>query len=531
MKYNRYMFVWGLLLAGMTTVNAQSQEKTAKAEKNFYTMERIKADNPWAESANFAGLIFNEAEDFSVVKARFEYEEGNFRNVSDPVGRNLFNLQTESFRRLNKVYFYGKLQFDYSNRRKMGWAGVLNPYDSPIWITDSTPASQRLEMYRLDGGVGYRLGQHFAIGARVAYDVAENAKQKDARNRNRYMNMRVYPGLLWHGSFLRGGATFIYGKKTEKVDIGIMGTGNVHKIYDFNGLWYYTYTHMQDGNNLLRDYKNEILGGSLQLEFYGKKWRFFNQLEFTNREQDVFCSAMGDEKGGEMKERNYDYTGALVRRGDRYNHYLHLVGNFSDQLGYENIQQKEVVDGNSVWVEYGRKNRTTVENIRGDVYYSLVRNRSAYNASWNAVIGARGFSMERAYRIYPLKYTQEIRNIEGYLSFNKNFLFKKGMFDCRLKGAYGVGSGTMLEEEKEADTGNPDVSEYLQQTDLLLAEYEYFTADRFSLGLDARYTWFLQPEKGYSLYADVRTDYKKAVSGLYKGKERAEIRLVVGFAF
>lgn len=530
MKQNRYMLVWGLLLAGMATVNAQAQEKVEKAEKNFYTMERIKADNPWSESTNFAGLIFNKAQDFSVVESHFDYEEGNFRNVSDPSARNLINLQTESFRHLNKVYFYGKLGFNYSNRRKMGWAGVLEPYDSPIWIADSTPGSQRLENYSLDGGVGYELGRHFAIGARVVYDVSDNAKRKDARNHNRYMNMRVYPGVLYHGSFLRGGVNFIYGKKTEKVSIGIMGSGGVHKIYDFNGLWFYTYTYMQDGS-MVRDFKNEILGGSVQLEFYGKKWRFFNQLEYTRREQEVYRSELGDERGGEMKERNYNYTGTLIRQGDRYNHYLHLSGAFNSQLGYENIQQKEVVDGDQVWVEYGKKNRTTVEAVRADVHYSLFRNRTAYNSSWNAVIGGRGFSLERAYRIFPLKYKQEIRSVEGYLSFNKNFLFKKGMFDCRVDGAYAKGSGTMLEQEKEAGTGEPDVSQYMQQTDLLLAEYEYFTADRFNVGLDARYTWFLNRDKGFSLYADANVSYRKAVSGMYKGKERTAFQVLVGFAF
>ena len=118
-------------------------------------------------------------------------------------------------------------------------------------------------------------------------------------------------------------------------------------------------------------------------------------------------------------------------------------------LGYENIQQKEVINQNSTWTQFGKKNKSSIESIVYDANYNLFRNRTAYNSCWNAQIGAKGFYAERVYRLYPAKFQQILRNTEGYLSLEKNFLFKKGMLDCGINGAYTIGGGTMLKMKLE----------------------------------------------------------------------------------
>ena len=48
-----------------------------------------------------------------------------------------------------------------------------------------------------------------------------------------------------------------------------------------------------------------------------------------------------------MKQRVYDYTGALNISGEKFSHYINLKADFSSMLGYENIQQKEIINQNS----------------------------------------------------------------------------------------------------------------------------------------------------------------------------------------
>ena len=47
MKFKKiYTLGLGLLIAGMSAVNAQTQDN----EKIFYRMDRVKANNPWTKS-------------------------------------------------------------------------------------------------------------------------------------------------------------------------------------------------------------------------------------------------------------------------------------------------------------------------------------------------------------------------------------------------------------------------------------------------------------------------------------------------
>ena len=152
------------------------------------------------------------------------------------------------------------------------------------------------------------------------------------------------------------------------------------------------------------------------------------------KKQEIFKANYNKERGGEMKQRAYNYTGAFNVSGEKYNHYINLQADFSNMLGYENIQQKEVINQNSTWTQFGKKNKSSIESTVYDANYNLFRNRTAYNSCWNAQIGAKGFYAERVYRLYPAKFQQILRNTEGYLSFEKNFLFKKGMLDCGING-------------------------------------------------------------------------------------------------
>ena len=119
------------------------------------------------------------------------------------------------------------------------------------------------------------------------------------------------------------------------------------------------------------------------------------------------------ERGGEMKQRVYNYTGALNISGEKYSHYMNLQADFSNMLGYENIQQKEVINQNSTWTQFGKKNKSSIESIVCDANYNLFRNRTAYNSCWNAQIGAKGFYAERVYRLYPAKFQQILKNIHS----------------------------------------------------------------------------------------------------------------------
>ena len=92
------------------------------------------------------------------------------------------------------------------------------------------PGRQTMETYILEGGIGYMIGKHWSIGAKIDYLTASNAKKKDARNKNTYMNLKVYPGVVYRSKYLNLGLNFIYQKETENIDIRTIGTGRTPEL-------------------------------------------------------------------------------------------------------------------------------------------------------------------------------------------------------------------------------------------------------------------------------------------------------------
>lgn len=517
--------LFALVLLTAATVGTQAQEK------NYYRMERLKADNPWLTSYNAAGLVTNTAERFSIIEGGWQYENGKFRNVHDPSRLNGMNLRTESLLHLNKLYFYGKFSFDYKIRNHMGWTNVLSPYDTPIYVADSIPGEQTLEVYHIDGGVSYPLGKHFAVGAQIRYETTSNAKHKDARNQNTYMSLTLCPGVMFRSGPLRLGASMIYQKMTEFADIKIIGTGKIHEVFEFEGLWHYKSTVLSEGNTMEREYKQKIYGGAFQIEFSGKNFNFFNEFSVTQRRQDIYPNSFTNERSGKLKERNYSYNGLLHKSTKNYDHYLSLQLKSANYLTYENIQQIEIIDQNEVWVQYGIKNKSSVDRVDADISYRLFKNRTAYNSSWDAEIGARGFYVKKTYRLYPANFIQKAGNYEGYLSFNKNFLRDQGMFDCKVNLTYGIGEGKKLKTEMEAEGEIPGEDQYKRRNDLLEKEYDFLTSDHYRGTLSLRYTRFINKSKGMTLYGDARFCYSRSLDGCFAHQNRTAVSTCVGFTF
>ena len=108
MKFKKIYTLW----SGSThRRDVGSKCPNSRQREDFYRMDRVKANNPWTKSLNYAGLTFNENQDFTIVELDFQYGKGSFRNVNAPHAFNKTNLQTESFRRLNKSILLREIQF------------------------------------------------------------------------------------------------------------------------------------------------------------------------------------------------------------------------------------------------------------------------------------------------------------------------------------------------------------------------------------------------------------------------------------
>lgn len=58
----------------------------------------------------------------SIAEVNYDFEQGGLRNVTDGAEVNAFGVRSESYRRWNRLSFYGKLSYDYaaSKDRQLG---------------------------------------------------------------------------------------------------------------------------------------------------------------------------------------------------------------------------------------------------------------------------------------------------------------------------------------------------------------------------------------------------------------------------
>lgn len=70
---------------------------------------------------NAAGLMLNQAS-LSIAEVNYDFEQGGLRNVTDGAEVNAFGVRSESYRRWNRLSFYGKLSYDYAASKDRSWA-------------------------------------------------------------------------------------------------------------------------------------------------------------------------------------------------------------------------------------------------------------------------------------------------------------------------------------------------------------------------------------------------------------------------
>jgi hypothetical protein len=172
-----------------------------------------------------------------------------------------------------------------------------------------------------------------------------------------------------------------------------------------------------------------------------------------------------------------------------------------------------------------------------ELAYTFDQPRNECNNLWNLSLGMKGYTIENAYKQYPLKYVQEWNYTETFASFNKNFLLKSGMLDINPTIAYGWGSGIMNDKKALNEMLPEELEEYMplpaqQLLPQLAAEYAFMTADRLNMGIRCRYTYFLNKNKGYNLYGDFRYNYVYAMGdNILKDTHRNYLSLTLGLSF
>lgn len=535
---NKIIYVITIVAMGLQSGTLLAQK--ASSDKSTYTFDRLEKRAPWIASDNAAGLVYNNALNFSTVGAYYGYQDGEYMSYNDPGKYQTFGIQTKSYVKANKVYFYGSFNYDYGIKNNQAWLGTIYPEGTLNPILDSVPGKVLREDYILSAKAGYPINENWSIGGAFDYHTATAAKRKDGRNANTLSKLSIAPGLTYHKGMITAGLNLAYQHNVEKVKYSYIGDVTGKFLYNLEGLFFNSTYGITNTSIVDRGYSTDVYGGAIQFELNNKNFKFFNQFKADyNRESDY--------EGLNLLKRfafveglKYQYDGLLTYRSNKIDHTLALNFLSNEQLSYSVSNISEQIPGeNNSWTffEYGKTLRYMQEMQRyGAEYKGYLRRGHGMGCSWIGAVGAKYITAESDYKIYPAKYHQDYTNTEVYANLQKNIWVKtKGYFDIDLSGSYTDGKGTMLEVTNPITTGS-----LTQNYNLLSHDFAYKTADRAKVGFGAKYTQILNKEKGTAAYVGANYtrqflvndgNLNSILDGVLPGTYRQFVSVAIGLNF
>ena len=97
----------------------QKMQAIDSGGKADYSFRRIAELYPWLCSANPAGLVTKDFNDFSQVRLSIENIDGSYKNYDDPANFISSSVNTRSFVRRGNFYLMGNFDFTHLKMRKI----------------------------------------------------------------------------------------------------------------------------------------------------------------------------------------------------------------------------------------------------------------------------------------------------------------------------------------------------------------------------------------------------------------------------
>lgn len=518
-KVKLYWTLWWLSLATMLYgENA--------LPRNDYTIERLYWDNPWLGSENAAGLATYDALDFTQLIIAGAHTAGEFRDLYDPVAQWRGSVSANSFKRIDRFVLQGDFGIDYQLNQAQQWSSLVDASSTPLLIGDGRAGDQRRELYSVKGSMGVKLTERWSLGAKLMFDAISNAKMKDIRNRNVWSRLEGSPAALYRRGDWLFGAAYGFRNQLEEIEWTLYGDNQTHTLWYFEGLWFGTPVAYVSGNIKSRRYHTQEHRASLQQQYTARRSLFFQEFVFDSERLNVELK-QENERGGESDKWGVRYAASLHHLSGLFSHRFGVRANFASLKSFANLQQRELVNHQYTYVQYGRLLRFSSVESKAEVDYAFFSNRRDGSRRWGVDAALRYHRFDKRFRVYPQIFKQRLYGVNLQTGGQLNWLFGSGMLDLRAELGLAFADGTMLDALYEGVV-SPD---YNQQEELLRAQFHYMSAEQLQAASVLRYTWFRFRDKGLTLYLQGRLEGCVAVLEERTLSDRYRLGVELGICF
>ena len=425
----------------------------------------------------------------SYLHANGNIGKGDFIDYNESDDTRGYGMTTESYYCFDdKIMLYGMMS--YGNDRGANMSGsafipnIFLPFNL-VETTDTCAGDKELEVFNLQGAIGYRINNSIRLGGNVYYQSANYAKFKDLRHQNSKMQLKLNAGVTYDINKLYTlGVAYQYHRSNESLAFGVYGTTDkqYYTLIDFGAFYGRNEVYSEMGTGYTAESTplfTETHGASLQLQINPTtNIHWFNEFVFTKGDGIYGTGDDNDVTYSSHDVRNMMYRGKIQLMCGNDAHVIEAEASNANIKNYEN-NFKMSTDNNGIsHIRYYGKNQVLdKDNLQASLKYTFFKDAKAYRSRYNIGMIVAYNSMKSTTSVYPFYRKQKINRWHTMLTGAYNWFVKNQVFTLATDIYYGTGGGTMKNDGVYADVSDnqkrPD-----HRDDLLQKHYDYLTASR-----------------------------------------------------
>jgi len=507
----------GLIISGQLL--AQVKDSTGYDVNAF---DHLPILNTWATTSNPAADHYQPYQEVVNTSLNYKISQGDFHAVNAPSSSQAIVFDSEGYKQVNRVNFYGHFQYLYQNDADLNYNNNLFvSSDNPFSFADTIQGKDYVtEVYKLKGRTSYQSQNLKHIWALdFEYSAGNKYCETDPRADINAIKSTFSLGYI-HNLSPRWqlGVNALFGNFSEEISEEIVGNENYY-FFRMKGLGLYE-SHLEDyGTTVL--YNGYHTGLALQLKNTSDQAEFITELKLTKEvesSQNGITSAIY--KTGDFIGLHPSFQQVLRFKQDDINHDFTFSARYDNNKGIWFYQEESL--------DYSSGTGTTVYEVLNE---SIIYLKESYEAGLNYRLSQMDEHLIDHYcsigtklqinktKAYPYPYYENINTLSFYGAGFKRIKLKRGALSLDLSANY------QKNLSEELYTQASTIAELITYP-----KHSFWSSDYLKLNSQITYSLMDLGSNHLNPFIALKTHYTQALGTnvYYKGEHRLDMNLSLG---
>lgn len=476
----------------------------ANAQNNILpkiSTKKIELENQWLHTNNINGYLFNSIIPLGEFELNYNTELGNHKpsQISDKT--NNYGFSANKTLQIKNTLFKGKVEYKNKNQKHVGWTARMNPNtNNPYMLADSMSGLYEKNYVNINGGFTHKINSKFASGININYMVANGAKIKDPRPKNKLYELEIMPAFILSIKNIKIGTNIYWKSGRELISYSVVEPMVSYRLFRFLGLGKGRKSINTQFYN--RNYYTQDIGVEIQTQYSFDKSNLLFTIAYNNKQEKAEDGTSVPKKtdAGDFTNNNINAC-IMLSKKENLMHSIKLQFNYNSFFGTEFIQQA-YLDNNIT--KY--KTITTLDNyqqqiINPSLHYSLGIGNNDFYYKWI-------LKLKADYMINNTEYIdiakRDFQNIITDISAERVFKFKQSYIYISATVAYAKNINKQLKQLKTYKAPQEKVA----WDNIVKPDFDFITSNVNYYGLNIKFAKNinLKNNKQKIAYVDINTN-------------------------